>query len=178
MAEGHALGDAIGVGWINDGDLAEAAAALGVFGCGQMAAAGAKAQHLAGGGDFEPLGSGFFRFDAFGTSHKFNSIAKERKIYAMPCFEASAIFLFRPARCLKMKDTLRCPAGGVHDPLIRQFACYPVKLSHHDCSHSGLAGYLPDSPDSSTISFPPLQFRSANTKFPCPHNDTLCLKLA
>ena len=92
MAERHALGDAIGVGWINDGDLAEAAAALGIFGRGQMAAASAEAQNLAGGGDLEPLGSGFFRFDAFGTSHKFNSIAKERRIYAIPHLEASAIF--------------------------------------------------------------------------------------
>jgi hypothetical protein len=57
-----------------------------------MAAAGAEAQDFAGGGDFEPLGHGFSRFDAFGTSHKFNSIAKERRIYAIARFEASAIF--------------------------------------------------------------------------------------
>jgi len=97
MAERQALRDAISVGWINDGDLAEAAAAFRVFGLGQMAATRVKAQNLAGGGDFEPLGHGFFRFDAFGTSHKFNSIAKERGLYATSRFEASAIFL-DPAR--------------------------------------------------------------------------------
>src|SRR5208283_2250295 len=88
----QALRDAVGVGWINDRRLAEAAQALGVFGLGQMAAAGVEAQDFAGGGDFEPLGHGFFRFDAFGTSHKFNSIAKGREIYATSRFEASAIF--------------------------------------------------------------------------------------
>jgi len=97
MAERQALRDAISVGWINDGDLAEAAAAFRVFGLGQMAATRVKAQNLAGGGDFEPLGHGFFRFDAFGTSHKFNSVAKERGLYATSRFEASAIFL-DPAR--------------------------------------------------------------------------------
>ena len=57
-----------------------------------MAAPGVETQDLAGGGDFEPLGRGFFRFDAFGTSHKFNSIAKERRAYATSRHEASAIF--------------------------------------------------------------------------------------
>ena len=80
MAERHALGDAIDIRLVHDGGLAEAAQALGVFGLGQVTAAGARAHDLAGGGDFEPLGRGFFRFDAFGTSHKFNSIAKEREI--------------------------------------------------------------------------------------------------
>ena len=92
MAERQALCDAVSVGWINDGDLAEAAAALGVFGLGQMASAGVEAQDFAGGGDFEPLGHGFFRFDAFGTSHNFNSFAKECGIYVIACLEASAIF--------------------------------------------------------------------------------------
>jgi hypothetical protein len=92
MAERHALRNAIGVGGIHDGGLAETAATFGVFGLGQVASAGVEAQHLARGGDFEPLGRGFFRFDAFGTSHKFNSIAKERKIYVIPHFEASSIF--------------------------------------------------------------------------------------
>jgi hypothetical protein len=92
MAERQILGDTVGVGRIHDGGLAKAAEALGVFGLGQMAAAGAVAQDFAGGGDLKPLGHGFSRFDAFGTSHKFNSIAKERKIYAMPRLEASAIF--------------------------------------------------------------------------------------
>jgi hypothetical protein len=94
MAERQALRDAVSVGGINDGDLAEAAAAFRVFGLGQMASAGAEAQDFTGGGDFEPLGHGFFRFDAFGTSHKFNSIAKEREVYAASRFGASAIFRF------------------------------------------------------------------------------------
>jgi hypothetical protein len=36
------------------------------------------AQDFARAGDLEPLGHGLLRFDAFGSSHKFNSIAKER----------------------------------------------------------------------------------------------------
>jgi hypothetical protein len=71
MAEREALGDAVEVRRMNDLGLGEAASALGVFGLGQVAAAGGKADGFAGGGDFEPLGHGFFRFDAFGTSHKF-----------------------------------------------------------------------------------------------------------
>jgi hypothetical protein len=35
---------------------------------------------LAGGGDFKPLRHGLSSFDAFGTSHKINSIAKERRM--------------------------------------------------------------------------------------------------
>jgi hypothetical protein len=65
-----------------------------------MASSSVEAQNLAGGGDFEPLGHGFFRFDAFGTSHKFNSIAKERGFYAASRFEASAIFLIFACRAL------------------------------------------------------------------------------
>jgi hypothetical protein len=61
------------------GGLAEAAEAMGVFALGQMAASSAMAQYLARGGDFKPLGDRLFRFDAFGTSHKFDS--KERVLY-------------------------------------------------------------------------------------------------
>jgi hypothetical protein len=78
MAERHALSDAIDIRLVHHGGFAEPAEALGVFGLGQVAAAGAGAQDFAGGGDFEPLGGGFLGFDAFWTSHKFNSIAKER----------------------------------------------------------------------------------------------------
>jgi hypothetical protein len=80
MAEGQALRDAVDIRLVHHGDLAETAEAFGVFGLSQMAATGAMAQDLAGGGDLKPLGCGFVRFDAFGTSHKFNSIAKERGI--------------------------------------------------------------------------------------------------
>lgn len=92
MAEREILGDAIRIGGVDHGGLAEAAAALRVFGVGQVAAAGGKTHGLAGGSDLEPLGHGFFRFDAFGTSHKLNSIAKERGIYPTPSLEASTIF--------------------------------------------------------------------------------------
>ena len=80
MAKRQILEDAIFVRGMNDGGLAEAAEAFGVFALGQMAAPGAEAQCLARGGDFKPLGHGFLRFDAFGTSHKFNS--KEHAFYA------------------------------------------------------------------------------------------------
>jgi hypothetical protein len=92
VAERQVLGDAVKVGRVNHLGFAEPAAALGVFGLGQMAATGRKADGFAGGGDFKPLGHGLFRFDAFGTSHKFNSIAKERELYATLHFEASSIF--------------------------------------------------------------------------------------
>ncbi len=81
MTERQILGDAINVGFVNDGALAEAAEALGVFGLRQVAATGAGAQDFAGGGDLEPFGYGLLRFDAFGTSHKFISIAKGRALY-------------------------------------------------------------------------------------------------
>jgi hypothetical protein len=70
MAERQILRDAISVGRINDGDFAEAAHTLGIFCLRQMPATGVITQDFAGGGDFEPLGHGFSRFDAFGTSHK------------------------------------------------------------------------------------------------------------
>jgi hypothetical protein len=52
------------------GGFAEAAQTMGVFGLSEVAAASAMAQGLASGGDFKPFSHGFFRFDAFGTSHK------------------------------------------------------------------------------------------------------------
>jgi hypothetical protein len=79
-AERQVLGDAVYIRRINRGGLAKTPETLGVFGLSQVAAASAGAHDLAGGGDFKPLGHRFLRFDAFGTSHKFNSIAKERGI--------------------------------------------------------------------------------------------------
>jgi hypothetical protein len=92
VAERQALGDPVSVGFVHDHGFAQAAQALGIFSLGQMAAAGAGAHDLAGAGDFEPFGHGFFGFDAFGTSHKFNSIAKERGIYLFISAVASANF--------------------------------------------------------------------------------------
>jgi hypothetical protein len=93
MAERQILRDAIKVGRMNDGSLAEASQALGVFGLRQVASAGGIMHGFAAGGDFEPLSHGFFGFDAFGTSHKIISIAKERELYARMRDEASANFL-------------------------------------------------------------------------------------
>jgi hypothetical protein len=70
VVEGQVLGDAAGIGGVNNYRPAEMAAALGIFGLGQVAPAGVAAQDFAGGGDFEPLGHGLFGFDAFGSSHK------------------------------------------------------------------------------------------------------------
>jgi hypothetical protein len=69
VAERKVLGNAIEVGGMDGRSFAQAAEALGIFGLGQMAASGAKAQYFARSGDFEPLGDGFLRFDAFRTSH-------------------------------------------------------------------------------------------------------------
>jgi hypothetical protein len=63
------LGNAINVRGMDGRSFAQAAEALGIFGLGQMAASGTRAQYLARSGDFEPLGDRFLRFDAFGTSH-------------------------------------------------------------------------------------------------------------
>jgi hypothetical protein len=92
MAERQTLGDAIDVRFVHQRALAEAAEALGIFGLRQVAATGAGAQDFAGGGDFEPFGHGFLRFDAFGTSHKFNSIAKGRALYEFARAVASRNF--------------------------------------------------------------------------------------
>ena len=79
--EGQILLDAILVRFVNGGGAAQTTFALGVFGGGQVAFAGAGAQDFSAGGDFEPLGHGLLRFNAFGTSHKSNSsIQKERAI--------------------------------------------------------------------------------------------------
>jgi hypothetical protein len=80
MAEREVLRDAVGIGRVNLRIFAEAAKALGVFGLGQVTAAGVGTHDLSSGGDFKPLRHGFSGFDAFGTSHKIISIAKERGI--------------------------------------------------------------------------------------------------
>jgi hypothetical protein len=80
VVERQILDNAIFVRGMHHSGFAEAAQTMRVLGLGQMAAPGAMAQDLAGGGDFEPLGDGLLRFDAFRTSHKFNS--KGRALYA------------------------------------------------------------------------------------------------
>ena len=76
MAERQILQDAIRVGFINDSSFAKPAAALRAFAGEQVASAGVRAQHLAGRRDFEAFGHGFFGFDAFGSSHRFNFCSK------------------------------------------------------------------------------------------------------
>ena len=107
MAERQVLRDAIGIRRINDRALSEPAAALGVFALQQMALASMAAQDLASASDLEPLGHGFLRFDAFGTSHKFiNSNYKrvrticrrtpQRKPDFKVCTCASRLFQLEP----------------------------------------------------------------------------------
>jgi hypothetical protein len=98
VAERQALGDAIEVGLVHNLRLAEAAAALGVFGLGQVAAAGWEADSFAGGGDFKPLGHGFFGLDTFWASHKSIYDEKERKLYRFALCGASVNILIIAAR--------------------------------------------------------------------------------
>ncbi len=70
MAEREILQNAILVPLMHHRGGAEIATALGAFALEQMALAGVRAQNLAFGGDFEPLGNGFFGFDTFWSSHK------------------------------------------------------------------------------------------------------------
>ena len=79
MTEGEGLFDAIFVGRMDGGGAGQRAAAFRIFGLQQMAFAGAGAQDFAGCRNFETLGSGFFRFNAFGTSH--NRILKKSAQY-------------------------------------------------------------------------------------------------
>ena len=93
VAGRQVLRDAVGIRMVNDRALAEPAAALGVFALQQMALAGVAAHDFTGASDFESLGHGLLRFDAFGTSHKFIiSITKGRALYAANALVASAIF--------------------------------------------------------------------------------------
>ena len=78
----HALFDAILVRGMHRGGATEGAAAFRVLALEQMPLAGAGTQHLAAGGNLEPLGRGFLGFDALRTSHKDKSafVKKEREI--------------------------------------------------------------------------------------------------
>ena len=70
MAERQILRDAIRVSGVHRGCATEMASALGTLGLGQVAVAGMVEHDFARASDFEPLGHGLFRFDAFGSSHK------------------------------------------------------------------------------------------------------------
>ena len=70
MAERQTLLDAIFVGVMDRRRARQSAAAFWVFGLKQMPFAGARAQDFTASSNLEPLGHGFFGFNAFGTSHK------------------------------------------------------------------------------------------------------------
>jgi hypothetical protein len=69
MAERHALGDAVGIGGIQQFRLAEVAAPFRQLGLSQMAQPRVTTQDFAGGRDLEPLGRGLLRFDTFWATH-------------------------------------------------------------------------------------------------------------
>jgi len=78
MAERQVLGDAIDVGLVDDGDFAQAAAALGALGLEEVAAPGFVTEHFAARGDPEALGYRLLRFDAFRTTHKIELISLKK----------------------------------------------------------------------------------------------------
>jgi hypothetical protein len=80
VTEREVLLDAIHVGLVNEVCAAQAAAAFRTFGLAEVAPASATAQDFAAGGNFEPFGHRFLRFDTFGASHKFSFLAKERAL--------------------------------------------------------------------------------------------------
>jgi hypothetical protein len=92
MAERQILQDAVGIGCVHNRSFAKPTPAFGILALQQMAATGVRSHHFAGAGDFETFGHGFLCFDAFGTSHKFNSIAKEHRLYVAGESRASVFF--------------------------------------------------------------------------------------
>jgi hypothetical protein len=71
VTEWKVLRDAISVRGIDDSGLAQPSAALRTFALKQMATTRLHPHNLAGTGNLKPFSDGFFRFDAFGTTHKF-----------------------------------------------------------------------------------------------------------
>ncbi len=97
MAEGQARGDTIHVGFVHEGGPAKATAAFGTLGLEQVTAARATAEHLARGGDLEPLGHGLLRFDTFRASHKSYSLRKRARTIGSGCASRKLEFEHRPA---------------------------------------------------------------------------------
>src|SRR6266550_6353386 len=79
VAEREVLLDAVNIGFVDQVRTAQAAAAFRAFGLAEVAPAGAMAEDLAAGGDFEPFAHRLFGFDAFGTSHKINLLSKRAR---------------------------------------------------------------------------------------------------
>src|SRR5262245_13457788 len=69
MAKREVLLDAVHIRGMDSGGAGQASAPLRVLGLQQVPFTGTCAQDLAVGGNFEPLGGGFFRFNALRTTH-------------------------------------------------------------------------------------------------------------
>jgi hypothetical protein len=81
VTERQVLFDTIDIGFMNQGRPAQAAPAFGAFGLAEMPPAGLAAQDFAAGRDLETFGHGFLRFDAFGTSHKNQSVSLQKSAH-------------------------------------------------------------------------------------------------
>jgi hypothetical protein len=82
MAEGHGVGDAMGVPFMNQmAPAAQGPAALGTLALQQVTFARFRTQNFARGGNLEPLGDGLLGLNAFWTTHKsFRFPSKERAL--------------------------------------------------------------------------------------------------
>jgi hypothetical protein len=81
VAKGEVLFDAVGIGFMDQGGTAEATPAFGTFGLTEMPPTCLLAENLAASRDLEPFGHGFLRFDAFGTSHKNQSVSLQKSAH-------------------------------------------------------------------------------------------------
>src|SRR5579872_592103 len=125
MAERQVLLDAVFVGRMHRGAAPQTAASLGVLGLHQMPPASALAQHFAAGRDFEPLGRGLFRFNAFWTSHNDRLSLKKSAQYRSPPDPRQEVFSFkrsngvnapaRKERSLQSAEKLRSFAGSLRN---------------------------------------------------------------
>ena len=80
VAEGQVLFDTIDVRGMYPRGAGEAAAALRILGLKQMPLPSPGTEHFTASRNLETLGHRFFRFNALRTSHKCNSLSKERAI--------------------------------------------------------------------------------------------------
>ena len=81
MTERQTEFDSVHVRFVHQPGASEAPAAFGALGGKEVTLARIGAEHLASGGDFEPLGDGLLCFDAFGATHGLVPfVRKEREI--------------------------------------------------------------------------------------------------
>jgi hypothetical protein len=78
MAEGHVLENSVSIGLVDHRRATKASAALCILALEQMALARSRAKNFAFGGDFKPLGSGFFGLNTFGSTHNSNTFLSKR----------------------------------------------------------------------------------------------------